>query len=219
MSVHDAIVANAIEGLKKKPVLVVHLLVAVALASFILWCDKLFVNSVLGCSLCALNFNILIILALIAMSLSLGFYVNFWHNLRETIRNSVPSTLDEALNDYTKFIQSIMDKTIYHFIREYIRNISIRGIAALISSYYLTWITGLYSIDLILYTVSKHRYTMFGYMLENAHLIPAMFLAGLVLAQFIRPWHESKEEHGGTPKQRGVEFSLISWRISWLFLR
>jgi len=45
---------------------------------------------------------------------------------------------------------------------------------------------------------------MFGYMLENAHLIPVTFLAGFILAQFIRPWQESKEERGSAPTSSTV---------------
>lgn len=108
MSLYDAILASAVGGLKKKPVLLVHLMVSIFLGSLVLWCGKLFVNMVLGWLLCTPNFYLLLILALVATSILIGFYINFWHSLGEYIRDSVPTMLDEALSDYTNFIESIM---------------------------------------------------------------------------------------------------------------
>jgi len=204
MSVYDAILASAVGGLRKKPVLIVHLLVSISLGTLVLWCGKLFISTVLGCPLCTPNFYLLLIIALVVTSILLGFYINFWHNLREYIRENVPTMLDEALSDYTNFIESIMDKTIYHFIREQMKDISIERILVLVLSYYFAWITSLYSIDLTLYIASNHRYTLFGYMLENIYLSPAMFLASLVIAQFVRPWSKGGEEKGSSSTGGGM---------------
>ncbi len=204
MSIYDAILISAVGGLKKKPVLIVHLLISFSIGTLVLWCGKLFMNSLLGCLFCFLNFNLLLILVLVITSILIGFYINFWHNLYEYIHDSIPRMLDEALSDYTNFIESIMDKTIYHFIREQMKNISIRGILVLVLSYYFAWITGLYSIDLILYIASNHQYTLFGYMLENIYLSPAMLLASLVIAQFIRPWSKGEEEKGSSSTGSGM---------------
>ncbi|MEM4971896.1 MAG: hypothetical protein QXE01_11675 [Sulfolobales archaeon] len=87
-----------------------------------------------------------------------------------------------------------MDKNFCGLIREQIKNISIGKVVAFVFSYYFAWISSLYSIDLMLYVISNHRYTLFGYMLENTYLCLIVFLIGLVLAQLIRPWVKGEEE-------------------------
>jgi hypothetical protein len=199
MSVYDAILASAIEGLKKKPVLIVHLLLSIAFGALILWFSKLFVRKVLGCSIYSPNFDLLLILTLTTASILIGYYVSFWHSLQERIREGVPSVFDEILGNYTSFIETLMDKTIYDFIRGQMKGISISRVGILVSSYYFMWITGLYTADLTLYIVSNHRYTLFGYMLDDAYLGLATFLASFALTQLIRPWIKSDEKRSQSP--------------------
>jgi len=115
----------------------------------------------------------------------------------------MPTVLDDALKDYTSFIESMMDKTIYDFIRKQIKDV-FTGMIVLVLSYYLAWITGLYSIDLMIYIISNHRYTLFGYMLENTYLCIVMFLVSLILAQFIRPWAKSEEKETSQPPNKAM---------------
>lgn len=204
MNVYDAILASAIGGLKKKPALIVHLLVSIAFGALVLWLGKFFVSNVLGCPLCNPNYNLLPILALITMSILVGYYVNFWHNLQERIREEIPSMPDDALSNSTNFIKAIMDKTLYDLIRERIKDISIGKVAMFVLSYYFAWISGLYSADLMLYIISNHRYTLFGYMLENTYLGFIVFLVRFVLAQFIRPWLKSEEEEKRQPSGEAI---------------
>ena len=84
------------------------------------------------------------------------------------------------------------------------KDISVVSIIVLVLSYYFAWITGLYSIDLILYIVSNHQYTLFGYMLENIYLSLVMFLTGFVITQFIRPWSKGGEERDSSSGGSGV---------------
>lgn len=203
-TIYDAILANAVEGLRKKPVLIVHLLVSIAFGTLLLWLGRLFMGNTLGYFSFNFNSDLFLILVLtITMSILVGlvgYYVNFWHNLRERICEKVPSMLDDALrSNYTKFIEEIIDKKFCGLIGEQIKNVSISKVVAFILSYYFTWISGLYSIDLMLYIISNHRYTLFGYMLENTYLCFIVFLIGFVLAQFIRPWVKSKEEEKHRP--------------------
>jgi len=204
MNVHDAILASAIGGLKKKPVLIVHLMVSIAFGTLFLLLGKFFVSNVLGYHSYNPNYNLLPILALITMSILVGYYVNFWHNFQEHIREEIPFMLDDALSNYMNFIESIMDKTLYDLIREQIKGISFNKVAMFVLSYYFAWISGLYSTDLMLYIISNHRYTLFGYMLENAYLGFIVFLIGFVLAQFIRPWLKSEEEEKRQPSGEAI---------------
>ncbi len=178
MSVYDAILASAVEGLKRKPVLIVHFLVTVFLGVIGVWVSKFFLEHILRCSLYFLNLGLVLIVVLTSMLISLGVYAGFWHSLKDYLRDYLPRSLDDALKDYQKFIQLIMDKTIYDFLdKDELKEIT-PNITILISSYYLTWIFGLYSIDLLLYQhqLSGHHYTIFGYLSENIYLTISLVL-------------------------------------------
>lgn len=196
----DVVFASVLEGVKKKPVLVIHFLVSVALGTGFLLLLIHAIDYLLGYVVYHPNFNHLLIVSLIITCVLLCVYSCFWHKLRRIIRKGIPEILDNVFASYTGFVQSIMEKTLYDFIREKTSILSIDKVASLFFSYYFGWVFGLYSLDLIVYIFSGYRYTLFGYMMSNPCIAAALLIGAIIIAQFIHPWTKKDEKKEGSRK-------------------
>jgi len=194
MSVVDIVLASALGKLKRRPAFVVQLLVSAALGVLGLSLGRWLISTVLGYSSCNPSPNLLLIFALTITLVLLGYYVNFWHNLWSRIRKEVPTMFDDVLSNYVEFIETIMNKTFYDLFKERVRDISATKAVLFASLYYLILTSGLYSIDLSVYIISNHRYTLFGYMLrEWYYWFIILVLASFVLSQLVQPFAISEE--------------------------
>ena len=181
-------VANLIEGLKKKPVLMIHFLISLFLSSLTAAIGTFIQRIFTFCLPCSTGSEILLLLTLNLTIVSIGYYVNFWVNLHERIKENIPTMLDTALSDYRNFIELLMDSTIYDFIRSTEKGVLFRNILLPVVSYYVAWINFIYSIDLTLLIITSIPYSIVAFLQRNMYLSLAILLLSLLLAQLIRPW-------------------------------
>lgn len=209
MSVYDAILAGAIEGLKKKPVLIIHFLFALPLSVICVQLTKFFLEHILRCSLRFLGLGSILIISLAFMLFSLVVYADFWYKFKNRLRGYLPRSLDDILEDYKKFIQLIMDKTLYDFLDKIELKKMILDIIRLFLSYYLIWILGLYSINLLLYQLSGYHYTIFGYLSKNIYFTISLLLASIFLSQLINPWPSSGQRYKASSSEAIVNLQYL----------
>ncbi len=190
MSIMDPIasmlVANAIEGLKRKPMLIAHFIFAIIL-SFSLY----HVLELLG-----LDLYIMYIIAIIGLPLSLSLYIGIMESLQNYIHRYLPGLLDEMLADYKNFVRYI-DETIYGIVAKHLKSVSKRRFFAIFISvyfsYYFIWISVVFLIDLVILTLSKNGYSLLEYVAENSYFIYIACSALLSLVQLIHPWSRGSQ--------------------------
>ena len=194
---YSIVLASAIEGVKKRPTLLIHFQVALffgGLTTLVMDRGLGFFGRMLGIDLALqLTPSLSLVVLLLCLLVPVAIYMRFWSRIEEFLKSAFPTMLDEPLENFPKFFVSLFDKSIYDFLGEDDLKRLVPSALLLFLSYYASWIISLYIVDVVLFlTVGVSFLRM---ILEDPILVTVPFLTSVITSQFIEPWR-SRETRG-----------------------
>ncbi len=202
----SAATASVMEGLKRKPILAAHFLLALSISPLFYYVFRNF------------DAKAVLVIALAIILLSIIAYINTTAWLQGFVRDIIVNGLDSMFYDFEETIRSLIDKTIYDYIagrgeEENVKSekkiLSINAIRIIVLyhlPYILIWIFLIISIDSIVSIISEvsiisdKPYPLLGYVAGDMYLSFAAFLASLIIAWLVEPWsYSGKEQSRSSP--------------------
>lgn len=179
-SISEILLGNVIDRLEKKPVLVIHFLVYLSLASF-LYC---LLRTVIH-----IEATTRLTLSTLVLAASSSIYASWWNRLIEKAQEMAIQVFDKIISNMEQFIEIIINKHIYDFIElEKVNKLSsLKLILPHYLSYCLMWMGGIYAVDALVYILSG--ISVLQHMCQYYH-IP--LLLAFTLSQFVEPWQDNK---------------------------
>ncbi|ADI31345.1 hypothetical protein [Staphylothermus hellenicus] len=175
LEISDIILTGILEGLRRKPVLIVHFLFATILAMIL----EIFVRTIINYfHISALNYSEAILVSIfVILILTLNKYISLWNKIWDSLyenlyekspEESALKQLENVFKDPQGFLREIMDKTIYDFLDKESILEKVWPIASkLLLFYYLAWISGIYLVDLSIYLSTNYQLTVLGLLMEK----------------------------------------------------
>ncbi|MGK0549493.1 MAG: hypothetical protein ABWU84_07665 [Pyrobaculum sp.] len=195
-------IANVTKGLEKKPVLLIHFLIALTCALLVLYA----VRSLLTC--CGLYQQIpplgmgpalSALIFLLVLAVSLFKYLLYLY--KEDANKIIDSIIDFIGGSFEKAIEVVVSVNVFTFTRSVVKEPLIDSVTHIVIStacaYYAIWIISIYAIDMVLYALSG--YSALVLMTQNPWIVPILLLIAFALSQFVIPWKEEGEvQHSDT---------------------
>ena len=203
--------ANAIEGLRKKPSLVIHFLLSLSIGSFIIWLGRA-IPALQPIYMAVSNWfavgsNRWALLAIIAIILFI-LHIFLIEIDKENAHKDIYLIFGNIVNNITKFIDVMTTREIYSFLRDALGDrigSANRLLLLMVINYYAMWIITLYAIDVALYAFVGRSFL--SYFAQSIFRVALIFVLAVGLSLAIKPWGSAEEE-----LQKGDDLNLQYFR-------